>query len=114
MKKLIGWSVAGLALMVGLPGLTVAFAGEAGMAVCFVLFFAANPWFALLCGAVAGSDIRRLWPLTVVTPLLFLAGVALFFTAGEPAFLLYAGVYLALGVGAMLLRAFTGKKKKKK
>ena len=110
MKKHLGWMAAAAVLMIGCPWMAVAFAGDAGMAVCFVLFFGINPLFSALCGWAAGRDIKRLWILPVGTAGLFLLGVWIFFELGEPGFLVYAGIYLVIGFAAMLLRAALGKR----
>ena len=95
-----------LLLGVAVSGLGVLFAGSAGMAVCLLLFFAVNPLFSAACGVYAGKNIKRLWFLPVLTAGLFLAGAWIFFDMGEPAFLLYCGCYLLIGIIAMLIRAF--------
>ena len=108
--KRYGWSlllVAGVMLL--LPWLAVTFVpGDAGMAVCFILFFVVNPMLTLGMGALAG--IRRQWFWPVATAGLFLLGAWLAFSPGEGAFLLYAGVYLALGAAAMLIAALLRKR----
>ena len=78
MKKLVGWTTAAVILMIGFPWLAVNFAGDAGMAVCFLLFFAANPLFSAVCGFAASGDIRRLWMLPPMTAGLFLTGTWIF------------------------------------
>lgn len=83
-----------------------------GMAICFVLFFALNPIYAICVGAAAGRDGRKLWALPVITALLFLIGTWLFFDWREKAFVLYALIYLFLGIAAMLISMFIKKKKK--
>ena len=113
MKKLAGWTAAAAVLMVGLPWLAVAFAGDAGMAVCFLLFFAVNPVFSAACGVAAGKNIKQLWALPVIAAGLFLAGVWIFFEMGEPAFLMYAGCYLLIGLAVMLICALVKKKRLK-
>lgn len=110
MKKLIVWTILAIALMIGCPYLAVTFAGSNGMAICFLLFFAVNPLFCILCGSFAGADVKRLWALPIFAAALFLAGVWLFFEMGEPAFSLYGGCYLVLGIAAMLIRAFIKRK----
>lgn len=109
MKKIILWCAAAVVLMVGGPWLTVAFAGTNGMAVCFLLFFAANPLFSVFCGIAAGNNIRRRWLLPIFTAVAFLVGVWLFFDMSETAFLLYSGIYLLLGGATMLIRALVVK-----
>lgn len=111
MKTLVGWAAAAAVLMIGFPWLAVAFAGDAGMAVCFLLFFAVDPLFSAVCGWAAGRNIRQLWLLTALTPALFLAGVWIFFSMGEPAFLLYGGVYLGIGLVAMGISALVKNRK---
>ena len=98
-------------LMIICPWLTVEFAGSAGMAICFVLFFAVNPLFSVMCGAFAGKNIKQLWVLPIITAGLFLAGSWLFFEMGEIAFLVYCGCYLIIGIIAMLISAFMNKRK---
>ena len=109
MKKIIFWTILAILLMIGSPWLAVTFANDAGMAVCFLLFFAVNPIFAAVCGVFAGKNMKQLWPLPIIVAGLFLAGVWLLFEMGEPAFLLYGGCYLVIGVVAMLTSAFINK-----
>ncbi len=80
------------------------------MAACFILFFAMNPIYAIISGIKAGRDIRTLWALPIFTAVFFLAGTWLFFDMGETAFILYASIYLALGMAAMLISALMKKR----
>ena len=105
MKKLLIWAILAIFIMIVCPWLTVEFAGSAGMAICFALFFAVNPLFSAVSGAFAGKHIRKFWMLPAVTAGLFLAGAWLFFEIGEPAFLLYCGGYQIIGAIAMLISA---------
>lgn len=57
MKKLIIWTISAMILMIGFPWLAVTFAGSAGMAICFLLFFALTPYM-LRC--VAHLPVRTL------------------------------------------------------
>ena len=111
MKRLICWTIFALLVMIGCPWLTVTFAGSAGMAICFILFFAVNPLFSAVCGAFAGSNIKKLWALPIITAGLFLAGVWIFFDMGETAFLLYCICYFIIGIIAMLISALFKKRK---
>ena len=112
MKKLLIWTGAAALLMIGCPWLALTFAGSAGMAVCFLLFYGANPLFCAFCGAFAGRQPRQLWPLPLMVAGLFLAGAWIFFELGEPAFFLYAACYLAIGFVCMLVSALlTGRKR---
>ena len=112
MKKIIPWLIASAAIMLLLPWLAVTFVkGVDGMAVCFILFFALDPIYAIFAGAYAGKDIKRFWILPVITAVFFLAGAWLLFDMGEAAFILYAAVYLLLGAASMLVSAFIKKKR---
>lgn len=113
MKKMLSWIAASAGVMLALPWMAVTFVkGDGGMAICFVLFFALNPIYAICVGAAAGKDGRKLWALPVITALLFLIGTWLFFDWREKAFVLYALIYLFLGIAAMLISMFIEKKKK--
>ena len=111
MKKIIMWTIMTFVLMIGFPWLAVTFAGSAGMAICFILFYAINPLFSAICGAFAGRNIRKFWILPIIVAVLFLAGTWIFFDMGEPAFVLYCGCYLVIGVAAMLISSCLGKRK---
>ena len=111
MKKLVNWTILAIILMIGCPWFAVTFAGRAGMAVCFILFFAVNPLFSAVCGVFAGKNINQLWSLPIIAAGLFLAGVWLFFEMGELLFLLYCGCYLTIGIVAMLISSFVNKRK---
>ncbi len=102
MKKSRLCTILSVTIMLGLPWAAVTFSrGDAGIAICFLLFFAVDPVYAIGMGFFSGQDICRLWYQPLVTSLCFLAGVWLMFDMGEPAFFRYALVYLLLGMGAM-------------
>lgn len=112
-KTFILWLAVSAVIMLALPWLAVTFVkGDAGMAACFVLFFAVNPIYSVIIGNFAGKDMKHLWSLPVISAVLFLAGTWVFFDMGETAFILYAVVYLALGIVAMLISMFIRKKLK--
>ena len=113
-RSTILWIAASAVVMLAFPWLAVTFVkGDAGMAVCFLLFFAVNPLYSVLIGAFSGKDIRHLWSLPVISAVLFLIGTWIFFDMGETAFILYAAAYLALGIAAMLISVFIRKKTQK-
>lgn len=105
MKKILRWTTGTAVLMIGCPWLAVTFAGSAGMAVCFILFFTVNPAFSLLCGLAAGKALKKLWFLPFTTAALFLLGAWTFFSPLDGAFLFYAAIYLGISLLAMTLRA---------
>ena len=113
-KNIILWLAASAVVMLAFPWLAVTFVkGDAGMAVCFLLFFAVNPIYCVIAGTFAGKDMRQLWSLPLVSAALFLVGTWIFFDMGETAFILYAAVYLALGIAAMLISTLFKKKMQK-
>ena len=98
------WLIVSMVMMLFLPFLTNSFVnGDAGMAVCIILFYAVNPIYSVIMGVFAGKNIKRLWGMPVISAVLFLLGSWIFFSMGERAFILYAGVYLILGMAAMTI-----------
>lgn len=112
MKKLLSWSISAIILMLGLPWLIVTFAGDEGMSICFILFFAINPLFSIACGVSAGTSIKQLWALPIIAAGLFLAGAWLFFEIGETAFILYSACYLIISIISMLISALVNEQKR--
>ncbi len=103
-KDLILWSLVSMVIMLLLPWLAVTFIkGDAAMAVCFLLFFVVDPIYSISIGVLGGKNVRYLWGLPIISTILFLLGTWLFFDMGESAFILYAGIYLILGICAMLI-----------
>ena len=110
-KNIILWLAVSAVVMLALPWLAVTLVkGDAGMAVCFLLFFAINPIYFVVTGIFAGKDMKHLWSLPVISAVLFLIGTWIFFDIGEMAFVLYAVVYLALGIVTMLISMIIRKK----
>lgn len=102
--KYMGWLIGTAAVMLLLPRAVVAFVkSDAGMAVIFLLFFIINPIYAIAAGFFAGRNIRKMWSLLVAVPILFLLGAWISFDMGEGVFLIYAGVYLVIGLASMLI-----------
>lgn len=97
-------------VMLALPGLAVTFApGDAGFAICFLLFFGGNPLYSLFLGVWSGGDIQKRWFQPLLSALLFLLGTWIFFTPGETAFLYYCAVYLLVSAAGMALGRFLNK-----
>ena len=68
MKKMIPWIIASAVIMLVFPWLAVTFVkGDGGMAVCFILFFALNPIYAIFAGVQASRDVKRFWALPMIT-----------------------------------------------
>ena len=110
-KNFVCWLAVSAVVMLVLPWVAVTFVkGDAGMAVCFLLFYAINPIYSVAIGAFAGRDMKRLWSLPVISAVLFLCGTWIFFDMDETAFILYAAVYLVLGIVVMLISMCIKKK----
>ena len=110
-KNLIGWLVLSAAVMLLLPWAAVTIVkGDGGMAAAFLLFYAVDPIYSIAAGIFAGRNVKQMWSVPIVSAVLFLLGAWALFDMGESAFLLYAGAYLALGIAAMLVCAYTGKR----
>lgn len=102
--KLIGWLIGSAAVMLLLPWAAVTFAqSDAGMAVTLLLFFAIDPIYSIISGIFTGKHIKELWSLPVMAAVLFLLGAWISFDPGEGAFVIYAGIYLVIGIVSMLL-----------
>ena len=114
-KKNMIFSLAVSAIvMLALPWFAVTFVkSDAGMAACLLLFFVVNPLYAAILGFFVGEDVKHLWHLPIVSAALFLIGTWIFFDMGEMAFILYAIVYLALGIAVMLISMFIRKRTQK-
>ncbi len=113
-KNIILWSTASAVVILALPWLVVSFVkSDAGMAICFLMFFVVNPLYAAILGFFVGEDVKHLWHLPIVSAALFLIGTWIFFDMGEMAFILYAIVYLALGIAVMLISMFIRKRTQK-
>lgn len=112
--KLLGWSISSAAVMLLLPCAAVTFVqSRAGMAVTLLLLFVIDPIYAIIMGAIAGRNSKELWSLPVISAILFLAGAWTFFDFGEEAFVIYAGVYLAIGLAAMFVTLWIYRRKNK-
>lgn len=103
-KAFICWLGSSAVIMLALPWMAVTFVkADGGMVVCFLLFYGVNPIYSLIIGAFAGKDRKHLWSLPVISAVLFVIGTWIFFGMGEPAFIRYGVIYLALGIGAMVI-----------
>ncbi len=112
-SKILVWLLLCVVFMIMVPWLAVSFLkGDAGMAVCFFLFYALYPLFATILGMVSGRNIRRMWFMPFIAAILFLIGAWIFFDINELAFIMYAGIYLIIGIIVMLLSVVVRKKNK--
>lgn len=84
-KRVVLWLAVSAIIMLVLPWLAVTFVkGDAGMAVCFLLFYAINPIYSIIIGAIAGKDIKHLCSLPFISSILYLFGVWIFLIWEKP------------------------------
>ena len=103
-KVLFLWLIITVIIMWGLPWFGITFApADAGMAVCFLLWYAVNPVYSVLSGVYAGMEIKKRWWQPAAVAVLYVAGTWMFFEFGETAFLVFGAVYLAISAIAMLI-----------
>ena len=108
-KGLICFAASAFVMLV-CPFLAVTLApSDAGMAICFLLFYGVNPLFSAIVGLVSGESVRELWCFPLVNCLMFLIGTWCFFEASEPLFRIYSAVYALISYGVMAIRFFVGK-----
>lgn len=101
--KFLGWLAGSAAIMLLLPWMAVTFVkSNDGMVATLLLFFAVNPIYSIILGIFTGKHIKVMWSLPVIAAFLFLLGTWTFFDLGEGAFVIYAGVYLIIGIVSML------------
>ena len=101
-QMVILWLTITAMVMFALPFVVARFASEcSGMALCMILFFIVNPIYSAILGFRCGRNIRQMWNLPLVSSVAFLAGTWLFFDIKEVWFIIYASVYLIIGLGAM-------------
>lgn len=110
-RKFLCWTAVSIIIMLVLPYLAANFVkGDAAMAVCFLLFFVVNPIHSIVMGLLAGRAMKQLWNLPIISAIIFLLGTWMFFDPGESAFMMYAGIYLTIGIVVMFLSAFLYRK----
>lgn len=107
MKKNIAAIIIIAVVMFVFPWAAVTFApGDAGMAICFVLFFGVNSLCSLYVGIYSGRKIRHRWYLPAVNAAVFLLGAWVIFDWGNPDFNGFAIAYLAIGLLSMVVTLF--------
>ena len=84
---------------------------DAVMAWCMFLFFIVYPAAAVVIGILSGKDIRYCWFQPLLLAVLFTAGTWIAFDPGNPDFLIYSGIYLAIGYISAVITALAVKRK---
>lgn len=94
---------ANLVIMLLLPAVIISNSSSAaGMMICITMFFAVDPIFSFAAGLYAGLDIKNRWFTAAFPPLTFLLSARIVFGADASDFSVYAVVYTAIALPAML------------
>ena len=113
-KKFTSGIALSVLIMFGLPLLSLQLAEDTGgFLVILLMFFVLYPLWSAFTGIFAATDIKRLWPLPVISALLSLSGSWIFFEMGESAFLFLAIIYLLISIVFMGITYFILRKKQK-
>ena len=108
------WLSVTVVVMFLLPFAVARLASEcSGMALCMILFFIVNPIYSAILGYRCGKDVRRMWNLPLVSAIAFLAGAWIFFDIHEIWFIVYAGIYLAIGYIVMFISKYMNRRVQK-
>lgn len=105
MKEYMKWLIASAVIMFVLPCAAVAVGGidlGVAMVTLTLMMFAVCPIYSVMLGVFAGRDGKRFWSLPVISPLLSLVGMGVLVDHGASGFARFAGIYLVLGLLAML------------
>lgn len=92
-----------LVVMLILPLIAVRIvSSDAGMALCFILFFAVNPLMVISLSVMAGTELRKLWWVPLLAAVLFPVFFSIIVTELVKDLFVYSVLYLAVGLLAMI------------
>lgn len=92
-----------LVVMFILPLLVVHIvSSDAGMALCFILFFAVNPLMVIALSVMAGTELRKLWWSPLLAAVLFPVFFGIVVRELVKDLFIYSALYLAVGLLAMI------------
>ena len=75
---------------------------DAGMALCFILFFAVNPLMVIALSVMAGTGLRRLWWIPLLAAVLVPVFFSIIVMDLVKDLFIYSALYLAVGLLAMI------------
>ena len=75
---------------------------DAGMALCFILFFAVNPLMVIALSVMAGTELRKLWWIPLLAAVLFPVFFGIVVKELLIDLFIYSALYLAVGLLAMI------------
>lgn len=102
-KKICIAIVTMLVVMFILPLIAVHIvSSDAGMALCFILFFAVNPLMVIALSIMAGTELRKLWWIPLLAAVLFPVFFGIVVKELLIDLFIYSALYLAVGLLAMI------------
>ena len=94
--KIIAFFVSLVAIMLVLPSLLLLLPADAGMGMMFILFLVICPVYSVFVGALAATDLKKLFWMPVVEAALFPALFAIVVKGWVPELYAYSVVYLVV------------------
>ena len=94
--KIIAFFVSLVAIMLVLPSLLLLLPADAGMGMMFILFLVICPVYSVFVGALAATDLKKLFWMPVVEAVLFPALFAIAVKGWVPELYVYSVVYLVV------------------
>ena len=85
-------------------------AGNDGLGVLLILFFAVFPILSATIGIVTGKFFKKLFFVPILNGFFFLCSSWIFLEAFEPQFLLYTAVYIIIGLVFSVITYFISKR----
>jgi len=74
---------------------------DAGMTLCFILFFAVNPLMVIVLSVMAGTELKKLWWIPLLAAVLFPVFFGIVVRELVKGLFIYSALYLAVGLLAM-------------
>ncbi|MBQ8539643.1 MAG: DUF2651 family protein [Ruminococcus sp.] len=111
MKKLIIWSVISAIILAVCPVMCFKLMDDGRLLFVLLVFVQfAYPLLSLISGIVSGLSIEKLFLLPFITSGLFMLSICLIY--GEPDYLVYTGINLAISLVVMCIVAFVKRRDK--
>ena len=105
-KRISIWFLLSAVVLLLLPWLLISLIpADAGMMAIMLLLFILYPLYFIATGIFAAQDLKKRFVLPIISAGLFSCGAWFFFQMYASALFVYAGIYLVLAVGAMLISA---------
>lgn len=105
-KRILIWSAASIGILLLLPWLLISLVpADSCMLAILLMLFLINPFYSIATGIFAAQEWKKLYALPVLSSILFSCSAWFIFQMYASALFVYAGIYLVLGIAAMLVSA---------